>query len=66
MTFGYAVQSVLEVLGVAAVILAMIFDDKVAAWEKSVIKRIKRKLKKSRVRASVIPFETVNHDGRVG
>ncbi len=62
MSFGFAVQSVLEVLVVGGVILAMIFDDKVAAWEKRIFKRIKRKCSKTKAR--VIPFKSINHDGR--
>lgn len=62
MTLGYAVQSFLEILGVVAIILAMIFDDKLAAWEKRTIKRIKRRL--FGTKSNVIPFDGVNHDGK--
>ena len=61
MTLGYAVQSVFEILGVVALVAAMIFDDKISRWEKKMISRIKRKL--FGVKSNVIPFDSVN-DGR--
>ena len=62
MTLGYAVQSFFEILGVAALVLSMIFDDKLSAWERRTIKRIKRKI--FGTKSNVIPFDGANHDGR--
>lgn len=61
MTLGYAVQSVFEILGVVALVVAMVFDDKLSKWEKKLIRRIKRKL--FGVKTNIIPFDSVN-DGR--
>ena len=62
MTLGYAVQSVFEVLGVVSLLFAMIFDDKISAWEKKMLRRIKIKL--FGVKAKVISFESIQNDGR--
>jgi len=62
MTLGYAVQSVLEILGVVALVVAMIFDDKISAWEKKMLRRIKKRF--FRVKSNVIPFSSVHNDGR--
>ena len=62
MTLGYAVQSAFEILGVVALAFAMIFDDKIAQWEKKIIRRIKKKL--FGTKSNIIPFKSLNNDGR--
>ena len=62
MTLGYAVQSVFEILGVVALVVAMIYDDKIAKWEKKMLRRIKKRL--FGVKSNVIPFESIQNDGR--
>ncbi len=62
MTLGYAVQSVFEILGVVALVFAMIFDDKISVWEKKMLRRIKKRL--FGVKSNVIPFESIQNDGR--
>ena len=62
MTLGYAVQSLLEILGVVGLVIAMIFDDKLSDWEHRMWRRIKRRLFGKK--ANVISFNNIHHDGR--
>ena len=62
MTLGYAVQSMLEVAGLIFLIFAMIFDDKISAWEKRMMRRIKKRLFGTKTK--VIDLNVINQDGR--
>ncbi len=62
MTLGYAVQSMLEVAGLILLVFAMIFDDKISAWEKQMMRRIKNRLFGTKTK--VIDLSVINQDGR--
>ena len=62
MTLGYAVQSMLEVAGLILLVFAMIFDDKISAWEKQMMRRIKKRLFGTKTK--VIDLSVINQDGR--
>ncbi len=44
MTLGYTLISMLEVLGFVALVLGLIFENKVAAWEERMIKKLKLRI----------------------
>ncbi len=61
MTFGYALQSGFEILGFILLVLALIFEGKIALWEQKMIKRIKRKFTR---KGEIISFSAGKNDCR--
>lgn len=49
MTTMMTIRSVLEILAAAALVLGFFFEDKVAAWERRLFYKIKRRLGKSNI-----------------
>lgn len=65
MTLGYTVISTLEIIGFIALVLGLIFEDRIAAWEEKMIKRLKRRIfgcKKS----NVVIIDRRPHGDKVG
>ncbi len=64
MTFGYTIVSMLEIMGFIALVLGLIFEDKVAAWEERMIKRIKKHIFSSK-KSNVIIIDRRPHSDKV-
>ncbi len=44
MTFGYAIISMLEAVGFVLIVLGLVFEQRIAAWEEKMIKRLRVRL----------------------
>ena len=65
MTLGYTVVSTLEIFGFIALVLGLIFEQRIAAWEDKIINRLKRRFGNKRT-GNIITIDRLPHGDKAG